>query len=195
MWKSMRNERGLTLVELLATLVIFSVIGILVVSIAVNAITNNQKVKNDIALRDEAELILVNAVKSIYTTLESTVLSVEGSQMKIKVGALQVSPVANPSLVTCEGNSCTVITGFVEEDDEIHFYVESVKVDVSNSNIKISPLSSLEKVTVLEQSNSNQHDLYSNVPTYKITLGLYDVTSEDDEIYWVENEITSINNS
>lgn len=189
----MSNERGLTLVELLATIVIFSIVMILVTSITVQSLASNDKIKQEIALRDDAELILANAVKGIYTTLESDIVTVEGNQMTIKMPESQVDPAADRSLVTCENGSCTVITGFVHDGVDTHFYVESIKVNLSQGNIKISPQSTLEEMTENEESDPNDENT-NHVPTYKISLGLYDTKSKDDDTYWFENEITSINN-
>lgn len=188
----MNNERGLTLVELLATIVIFSIVAILVTSITVQSLANNEKIKQEIALRNEAELILAHAIKGIYTTLESDIVNVEGNQMYIKVAPSEVPSSADPTFVTCENGVCTVITGFINDGVNTNFYVDSVKVHLSQTDSIISPLSTLIEVGGSDETNST--NVTTQIPTYKITLGLYDQSSKNMEVYWFENEITSINN-
>ncbi len=63
----MNNQKGLTLVELLAAIVIFSVIAIFATSILLNSIKTYAKINSDTILRDEADIIMSKFFKTIYS--------------------------------------------------------------------------------------------------------------------------------
>ena len=73
----MNNQKGLTLVELLAAIVIFSVIAIFATSILLNSIKTYAKINSDTVLRDEADIIMANLIKGIYTSKDSEITFIE----------------------------------------------------------------------------------------------------------------------
>lgn len=73
----MNNQKGLTLVELLVSIVIFSIVLLFATSLLMNAMKTQKKVNADIVLRDEADFIMSNLIREIYTTKESEVKFIE----------------------------------------------------------------------------------------------------------------------
>lgn len=196
----MNNQKGFTLIELLAAVVIFAIVSIALTAIIIQAIHNNEEIKKDIALRDEAELILAQAVRNVYTTRESDINKVENNFIYIEIPKSDLNPSAKSDLYECTDATCTVRTGFqkitMNNQSETFFYIESTLITLGNSKIKIHPDSEIIRF----DNNGSNAQSASSVPTYKIKLGVYiideDYLIKNDTPYteWFENEITSINN-
>ena len=68
------NNAGLTLVELLASLVLVTIISIALFSMIVSAIDNNRVIQQDNLLRDEADLLMSKIFKAIYSTNQTSII-------------------------------------------------------------------------------------------------------------------------
>lgn len=66
--KFIRDNKGLTLVELLASIILISVISILIFSILTKSLETNRIIQQETMLRDEADIIVSKFVKSLYST-------------------------------------------------------------------------------------------------------------------------------
>ena len=73
--KYLKNERGLSLVELLATLVITSMIGIIVYAILFNGFKTYDRVKIESELRNEADIIMAELISDLFTLRSSEIIS------------------------------------------------------------------------------------------------------------------------
>lgn len=73
----MNNQKGLTLVELLVSIVIFSFVLLFATTLLINAMKTQKNVSSNIVLRDEADYIMSNLIKEIYTVKESEFKFVE----------------------------------------------------------------------------------------------------------------------
>ena len=71
------NNQGVTLVELLATIIIVSIVATLTYTILFQGYSNYQRVKVEAELRDEADLIMASLVKDIFTLKKSEVQLVQ----------------------------------------------------------------------------------------------------------------------
>lgn len=60
------NEKGLTLVELLATIVISSVIFILIINTLISGMTSYKSVNKQISLHDEGNYVMTQFINQIY---------------------------------------------------------------------------------------------------------------------------------
>lgn len=69
----LKNEHGLTLVELLAVLVIASMIGIIAYAILFNGFKTYDRVKVEAQLRDEADIIMAELISELFTLKESEI--------------------------------------------------------------------------------------------------------------------------
>lgn len=66
-----KNNRGFTLVELLAVIVLSSIFLVLTTSITVKALQHYDGIKQEAILRDEADIIMTTIYKNLYVTKES----------------------------------------------------------------------------------------------------------------------------
>lgn len=71
--KRLTDNRGVTLVELLATIIIVSIVATLTYTILFQGYSNYQRVKVEAELRDEADLIMASLIKDIFTLKKSEV--------------------------------------------------------------------------------------------------------------------------
>lgn len=69
-----KNHKGVTLVEILAAVVIFSIITILVAQLFVKGIETTASIQEEVVLRDEADLIISKFVKTLYSTQQSHIV-------------------------------------------------------------------------------------------------------------------------
>lgn len=65
------NERGLTLVEVLAVVVISAIIGTIAYAVLFSGMQTNERVKVESQLRDEADLIMTWLIQDFYTLKQS----------------------------------------------------------------------------------------------------------------------------
>lgn len=79
MLKKLQNDKGITLVELLATLVIISIIGALSYSILFHGYSNYQRIQAETQLRDEADLIMSSFIKDMFVLKGNEIISLETS--------------------------------------------------------------------------------------------------------------------
>ncbi|WP_176458895.1 PulJ/GspJ family protein [Caldifermentibacillus hisashii] len=64
--KFIHSNKGLTLVELLATLTILSFIGIVIYSVLFNGIRSYERTMEETKLRDEADYIMANFIDEFF---------------------------------------------------------------------------------------------------------------------------------
>lgn len=147
--KILRNKNGLTLIELLATVTLTSLIFIFAGSLLVKGINHYNNISTEIALRDEADIIMSNLVRTLYTTKESNIIN----HLK-----LPESGTSNYYLEIKSGNS-TKKTGFIEQK----LVIDGKQVFLENSSIEITKESKIEKVT-----NSNNSSMYHVILTLKM---------------------------
>lgn len=82
MWRTTKvrfDEQGVTLVELLTTLVLSVVIITFSTSIIVNALHSYDRTVTETALRDEADIIMSTLTKEIFTLKESSIDQVQNT--------------------------------------------------------------------------------------------------------------------
>ena len=81
------SEKGLTLVELLATIVIATIISLFLFNIISSAMENNRVIQQENMLRDEADLIISKMIKALYSTNQNAIIhnSSVDSKSNIKV--------------------------------------------------------------------------------------------------------------
>lgn len=72
--KLLKSQKGLTLIELLASVVLLSMISIFIFSITVKAIENNRVIQQETMLRDEADIIVSKFIKTLYSTKQNHII-------------------------------------------------------------------------------------------------------------------------
>lgn len=123
------NENGLTLIELLATLVLLSIVSVLSYSIIFQGFNNFQRTKIETELRDEADLIMTNLVRDLFvlkaseTTLNN---SCSNGLNTSHINIIKKDPL-NAS------NTTTYKTGFenskiIVKGQQVKFYEENIEL-------------------------------------------------------------------
>lgn len=69
----LKNERGLTLVELLAVFVILGIVSSLAYSVLMNGFKAYDRIEIESKLRDEADIIMAELISELYTLKESEI--------------------------------------------------------------------------------------------------------------------------
>ena len=73
MKKLTSNEKGLTLVELLTTIVLMSIVGTLAYSLLSQGYSNYQRVNAESELRDEADIIMSTLIRDLFSAKSNEV--------------------------------------------------------------------------------------------------------------------------
>lgn len=68
-----RNEKGLTLIELLATIVVMGMLAILSYQVIFQGFSNYERIKVETELRDEADYIMASLLKEVFSYQESKI--------------------------------------------------------------------------------------------------------------------------
>lgn len=89
--KRLTNSQGVTLVELLATIIIVSIVATLTYTILFQGYSNYQRVKVEAELRDEADLIMASLIKDIFTLKKSEVQLVDSCTIDVSNAYLNVT--------------------------------------------------------------------------------------------------------
>lgn len=160
----MNNQRGLTLVELLAAIVIFSIIAIFATSILLNSIKTYAKINSDAILRDEADIIMANLIKSIYTSKDSEITFIE--DISNNNYYLKQNP-PSPALVT----------GF--KDSKV--WIKGEILTLNNSQLQV--IWEESNITIFEGANRDR--------SYHITLTLVNKSKNVKKTF--RSEVRSIN--
>lgn len=125
------NQKGLTLIEMLVTIVLFSIIGTVAYSFLLNGLNTEKRVHTEALIRDEADLIMSQIINDLYTVPSSkikdvsnetqNILSYEkegmiktvgfiGSEAKMNTSALHTNAYdLTGSKISIEGNSIRIL--------------------------------------------------------------------------------------
>lgn len=138
------NEKGVTLVELLATLILISIVSALAYSIFFQGYGNYQRIKVETELRDEADLIMASFVKDLFVLKESEIklinsCATNSSHLVItKKGAVPGST-TTPYKTGFENQKVLV------KDQQVQFYNENI--ELVPPNCSSNPPTSITKLT------------------------------------------------
>lgn len=142
--KRVLNNRGLTLVELLAVTVLFGIIAIFVGSLIIKSSETTKEIQIETHFRDEADLIMSNFIKTMYETKQSNIIQfvndTENSYLKVTNDPSKCERDENGDLRNeSECNKTIVNIGFIKEDGKTKLYLKDEEYVVSNQNITILP--------------------------------------------------------
>lgn len=138
--KYIKNQNGLTLIELLATIVILAIVSTLIFSILVKTLETNQNIQQETMLRDEADLIISKFIKTLYTTNQSHIVRNISNQYIEVTNDLSKCKKNDDGkwIITNECEKTLEPIGFKTKDNTTYIYFKKEKYKVQNSNIKIS---------------------------------------------------------
>lgn len=134
--KFVNNNKGITLVELLATLVIVSIIGTLTYSVLFQGYSNYQRIQVESELRDEADLIMSSFIKEVFLLKNSEVAAVSkcsGGETKSYIGQTGTGSLS-PNYFTGFDKNQLKVNGKV-----IQFYNKNIDLKPTNCNSDTSP--------------------------------------------------------
>lgn len=153
--KLLKNQKGLTLIELLASVVLISLISIFIFSIVSKAIENNRVIQQETMLRDEADIIVSKFIKTLYSTkqgyiIRNTTDSTGNSYIEVtndlskcqknEAGALNDEPACNATLKPIGFKTINGVTKIHILDEEYTVSHSNIQI-LSSSNIKGDPQS------------------------------------------------------
>ena len=131
--KKLRDNKGLTLIELLAAVTLTSLLFIFAGSLLVKGINHHNNISDEIALRDEADLMMSNLVRYLYTTKETDIVSTKFPYNNTKNYYFEIK--------TSTGNKKT---GFIDKT----LVIEDKTYPISNSKIVLTDEAIISKKEV-----------------------------------------------
>ena len=183
--KILNNNKGITLLEVLATLVITSIIGIITINVFMKGSESARNINIDSQLRDEADLIMSKFIKTIYTTNQNTIVhrNFEGNNSYIEVtsdltkcskdeeGKWKIDTV-------CEATLKKI--GFITANGKTTVSFKNEEYNLQNQNIQILPeskisgdpstASSYEILLVLEEKTKYGNKTITQKKIFKNTI-------------------------
>lgn len=147
MLAKINNSKGITIVELLATLVIVSIVGTLSYSVLFQGYSNYQRIQAETEMRDEADLIMSSFIKDIFV-LKSEEIEMESICSNDSSTTLMKITKLNPN--NLEEIIEQYETGFkdgevVVKDQPVRFYNNSVTLLENECNGELHNLITEEK--------------------------------------------------
>jgi prepilin-type N-terminal cleavage/methylation domain-containing protein len=124
------NEKGLTLVESLLSLVLFSIIGTVVYFVLLTGMNTEKKIYTETLIRDEADLVMSQIIDTLYTAPASKV---------------KEDPISENILIYQINQTTNMTIGFVEDKPMIdgkaisseEFDFENSSIALENNSVKI----------------------------------------------------------
>lgn len=142
--RKINNEYGITLVEVLATLVIMSIIGALAYSILFQGYNNYNRVKVETELRDEADLIMANYISDFYVMKKTEAKLVNSC----------TNGFINSEVSVTKSNGTSYKTGVINKD----VIVRGQPVRLNNANVKFVPIPCTTSTNLSNIANINSRD-------------------------------------
>ena len=137
------NQKGLTLVELLAVLVLTAIVSTFLISITTKALENTKIISQETVLRDEADLIVTKFINTLYSTkqehiIRNTTTAGGNSYLEVTNDLSKCRRNESGTLINeTECNKTLRPIGFKTVNDvtKIHIFNEEYKI--ANDRIKI----------------------------------------------------------
>ena len=148
--KRIGNERGLTLVELLASIVLLSILSIFIFSIMTKTIENNRIIQQETMLRDEADIIVSRFIKTLYSTKQGYIIrnttNAQGNSYLEVTNDLGKCQKNEAGLLIDERACNTTLKpiGFKTENGKTKLYIFDELYAIANPNINISATSHIK---------------------------------------------------
>ncbi|MDR7073146.1 prepilin-type N-terminal cleavage/methylation domain-containing protein [Fictibacillus barbaricus] len=151
------NEKGLTLIESLLSLVLFSIIGTAVYFVLMNGLNTEKKIYTETLIRDEADLVMSQIINELYTAPVSKVTDISTTSQNLlsykkttnsttTVGFIGANPVVNGKSISSDGFDFTNST--ISKDGNSVDIILNVK---SNKNKNAKPLTLESQFGLLEE--------------------------------------------
>jgi prepilin-type N-terminal cleavage/methylation domain-containing protein len=141
MLTKLRNQKGLTLIESLLSLLLFSIIGTVIYFVLLGGFNTENKIYTETLVRDEADLVMSQIINALYTAPVS-----------------KVKDISTPSqnMILYEGSSASTTLGFMNETPIINGKsISSSDFDFTDSSI--SKVGSSIKIILNVKSKKNKN--------------------------------------
>lgn len=134
--KKLQNSNGITLVEILATIVILSIVSALAYSLLFQGYSNYQRIQAETELRDEADLIMASFIYELFT-LKTTEIKTTTSACSNSTNADSFLSIkkSNTSSILNTGFKIGNVSGVVNQTA----VVNGKLVQFNNKNVKLVP--------------------------------------------------------
>lgn len=139
-----KNENGLTLVEVLATLVIMSIIGALAYTILFQGYNNYNRVKIETELRDEADLIMANYISDFYVMKKTEAKLVNSC----------TNGFVNSEVSVTKSSGASYKTGILNKE----VIVRGQPIRFNNANVRFVPIPCTTSSNLSNIANINSRD-------------------------------------
>lgn len=133
-----KNEKGLTLVELLASVILLSIISVFVFSIIIQAIDTNREVQQKTALRDEGDIIVSKFIKTLYSTKQEDIVRTNGKYIEVTNDPTKCTKDDSGNWI--EDSTCSATLekiGFEKINGVTTITFKNEKYSTTNKNVKI----------------------------------------------------------
>ena len=169
------TEKGITLVELLATLVIATIISLFLFNIIATAMENNRVIQQENMLRDEADLIMSKMIKALYSTNQNAIIN--NTTTKDESNILVSSPTTCTVLPNnIYKNSSTCQNSYLEVSTNVSKCTKNELGDLINKNECIATLkpigfsteSNVTKTYILDEIVEPSISAIKILPTSKV---------------------------
>lgn len=136
------DERGITLVELLAVLILMSFISIFTISLISESTETTEAIRVETSLRDEADIIVSRLIKTLYETKETNIVQNitdnENSYLNVSTTPdLCKKDTAGALILDTPCKNTLSPIGFVTNAGITKLYLKNEIYEVSNENISI----------------------------------------------------------
>lgn len=162
--KFISNEKGLTLIELLVSLVLTITLSIFAFNLLTKGLEHYENIKTTNELRDEADYIMAQLLKEIYTTKESEI-------------TFHPNPDQNKNYFMVNKSGKIYKNGFENQK----LIIQNKEIPSQHNNVSISNKSYINK----------QDDGKDAVEIYNVRLVLVDL-KKNKEVHF-DNEVRTIN--
>lgn len=178
MSKNIGNQKGLTLVELLATMVLTAIVSILVFSLATKVIENTKVISQETILRDEADLIVSKFIKTLYSTrqdhiIHNTTTATGNSYLEVTTDLSKCRRDESGRFLGSNGQPMSddsycrptlKLIGFKTKNGITKIHILDVEYEIVNKGLRILPTSKI---------NGNPQD----TSVYEIVLNLASIVT------------------
>jgi len=143
-----KNENGLTLVELLASIVIIAIISLALWNLFFNSMNHNSREVSKNQLQQEANLI-INTIQNLHTKYKITNLEIDPTNSSLTISYRDKDSISNQNTIFNNNNikyEIKTSESFTETQTPQHFEFYLKLTSTKNENIKFEVRTTFSKL-------------------------------------------------
>lgn len=184
--KILRSENGLTFIELLVSLAIFSLLTALVIGYLINSMNNFKRVNEEIALHDEANYVMSQIVNYIFVAKDVKTISNTETNPLIEVTSFEGSK----KIIGFACNRAVVATDYGDFED---YPITGLDCDHNKFNgIAFLPITNKHIYFISSGSDSSEITLDEANDTVKIKIVLKNEQSKYGKTLVLDSEVSFV---